>query len=471
MKYRIEQDTLGEVKVPSDAYFGAQTQRARENFQVSPLRLQPSFIRAQAMVKRAAALANAASGRLDKDTARAIVKAADEVIAGRHADQFVVDVFQAGAGTSQNMNMNEVLANRAIELLGGNRGDYSRVHPNDSVNMGQSTNDTIPTAIHISAYTEIHKNLLPAAIKLERAFKKKAKEFDPIIKSGRTHLQDAVPMRLGQEFGAYSHMIAKGRRRIEHASDALLELPIGGTAVGTGLNTTPNYRKDFIRHINKASGFRFRSAPNMFEAMQNLEAVVEVTGAIRVLATSLIKIANDLRLLSSGPRTGLGEIELPAVQPGSSMMPGKINPVLAEMLNMVCSHALGCDAAIQHAAQAGQLELNVMMPVLAYNLLLEIEILTGGMNSFTRRCVDGIKADENKCRYYAERSAGLATALSPHIGYQKAAELAKKALDTNRSVRELVLAEKILSKDKLEKILNIYKMTEDPSRIREKKSK
>jgi fumarate hydratase class II len=471
MKYRIEQDTLGEVKIPIDAYYGAQTQRARDNFRVSSLRLQPSFIRTQAIIKRAAALANKAAGKLEKEIAGAIVKAADEVIAGGFEDQFVVDVFQAGAGTSQNMNMNEVLANRAIELMGGKKGDYTRVHPNDSVNMSQSTNDTIPTAIRISAYTEIHRQLLPAAAMLEKALKKKAKEFDHIIKSGRTHLQDAVPMRLGQEFGAYAHMIARGRKRIEHAADALLELPIGGSAVGTGLNTSPNYRRDIIRHINKTSGFRFRSASNIFEAMQNLDAVVEVTGALRVLVTSLIKIADDLRLLSSGPRTGLREIELPAVQPGSSIMPGKINPVLAEMLNMVCYHALGCDTAIQQAAQAGQLELNVMMPVVAYNILLEIEILSGGMVSVTQRCVNGITADEKICRSYAEKSAALATALSPHIGYQKAAELAKQALETNQTVRELVLAEKILPKAKLEKILDIYKMTEDPSKAKNKKSK
>jgi len=471
MKYRIEQDTLGQVKVPIDAYYGAQTQRARDNFQVSTLRLQPPFLRAQAVIKRAAALANRASGRLPKDVANAIVQAADEIIAGEYAEQFVVDVFQAGAGTSQNMNMNEVLANRATEILGGEKGDYSRVHPNDSVNMGQSTNDTIPTAIHLSAYTEIHDRLLPTAGRLEKSLKKKAKEFDPILKSGRTHLQDAVPMRLGQEFGAYAHMIMAGRKRIEHASRALLELPIGGTAVGTGLNTAPNYRKDVIRHINKASGHRFRAASNMFEAMQNMDAVVEVTGALRVLVTSLIKIADDLRLLTSGPRAGLGEIVLPAVQPGSSIMPGKINPVLAEMLNMVCYHALGCDTAVHHAARSGQLELNVMMPVIAYNFLLEIEILTGGMRCFTERCVDGITADPDTCQYYAERSAALATALSPYIGYGKAAELAKRALDENRTVRDLVLDERTLPEDKLKAILDIHKMTEDPSRNREKKKK
>ncbi|MFH1756199.1 MAG: class II fumarate hydratase [Candidatus Latescibacterota bacterium] len=469
MKYRAEHDTLGEVKVPIDAYYGAQTQRACENFQVSSLRLQPAFIRAQAIIKRAAALSNMASGHLNQEAGKALVQAADEVITGQHDGQFVVDVFQAGAGTSQNMNMNEVLANRATEILGGKKGDYSRVHPNDSANMGQSTNDTIPTAIHISAYSEIHRHLFPAAARLEKALTSKAKEFDGIIKCGRTHLQDAVPIRLGQEFGAYAHMIKQGRLRVEHAGDALLEIPIGGTAVGTGLNTSATYKRDVIRHINKATGFRFRKAPNLFEAMQNLDAVVEVTGALRVLVTSLTKIANDLRLLSSGPRTGLGEIELPAVQPGSSIMPGKINPVMAEMLNMVCCHALGCDTAIQHAAQAGQLELNVMMPVVAYNLLLEIEILTGGMNGFTERCIRGITADEKACRYYSERSAALATALSPHIGYHKAAELAQKALDTKQTIRELVLAEKILPKDKLKDILDLYKMTEDPSNRKKQK--
>ncbi len=462
-KYRIERDTLGEVKVPVDAYYGAQTQRAAENFQVSSLKLQPAFVRAQAIIKRAAALANMASGRLDGTVGEALVRAADEIIAGKHADQFILDVFQAGAGTSQNMNINEVLANRASELLGGKKGDYSRVHPNDSVNMSQSTNDTIHAAIHISAFIEIRERLLPAVDSLGEALSAKAEEFDGIIKTGRTHLQDAVPMRLGQEFGGYASMMEHGHRRVEGASAALLELCIGGTAVGTGLNTDPLYKENIIKHINETTGCTFRTASNIFEAMQNLDAVVEATGALRVLATSLGKIADDLRLLSSGPSAGLAEIQLPAVQPGSSIMPGKVNPVLAEMLNMVCFHALGCDTAILFSAQAGQLELNVMMPVVAYNLLLEIEILTGGMNSFTDKCVGGITANAERCFYYAERSAALATALSPHIGYYRAAELAKKALETGRTIEDVVKEEDILDEKALRKILDLHRLTVDPA--------
>lgn len=451
------------MKVPGDAYYGAQTQRAVENFRVSSLRLQPSFIRAQAIVKRAAALANMASGRLDGTVGEAVVRAAEEIISGGLIDQFMVDVFQAGAGTSQNMNMNEVLANRASELLGGNLGDYSRVHPNDHVNLSQSTNDTIHVAIHISAYSEIHKNLLPAIENLEKALREKAGEFDGIIKSGRTHLQDAVPMRLGQEFGAYATMMAYGRRRIAQAADALLELCIGGSAVGTGINTDPNYSENAISHINEATGSRFRVAGDMFEAMQNLDAVVEVAGALRVLITSLRKIADDFRLLGSGPRTGLAEIKLPPVQPGSSIMPGKVNPVLAEMLDMVCFHALGCDTTILNSAQAGQLELNVMMPVVAYNLLHEIEVLTGGINSFTKKCVAGIQADSEKCLSYAEKSGALATALTPYIGYHRAAELAREALDKDELIRDLVISRKIMDEDKLKEILDLHGMTVDPS--------
>jgi len=463
MKYRIEHDTLGEVKVPEDAYYGAQTQRAVENFRISSLRLPPSFIRAQAIIKKAAATANMAAGKLDKDIGAAVVSAAGEVIEGRFDGQFVVDVFQAGAGTSQNMNINEVLANRASELLGGDRGVYDRVHPNDHVNMAQSTNDTIHVAIHISAYTEIQKRLLPAMLRLERALEAKAVEFDGVVKSGRTHLQDAVPMRLGQEFGAYAAMIRKGRRRVERASDALLEIGIGGTALGTGINTDHDYRRNAITAINEMTGFEFREPEDIFEAMQNLDAVVEVAGALRVVTTGLRKIADDFRLLSSGPRTGLAEIRLPAVQPGSSIMPGKVNPVLAEMLNMVCFHALGCDTCLLTAGQAGQLELNVMMPVAAYNLLLEIEILTGGIGSFVDRCVTGITANEKQCRLFAEKSAALATALNPYVGYHRAAELAKEALDKDELIRDLVLSAKIMDKEKLEKILDIHDMTIDPA--------
>jgi aspartate ammonia-lyase len=403
-----------------------------------------------------------ASGRLEKIIAEALVTAADQVISGEFHDQFVVDVFQAGAGTSQNMNMNEVLANRATEILGGSLGDYSRVHPNDHANMSQSTNDTIHTAIHLAAYAEIREQLLPAITGLEEALREKEREFDGVIKSGRTHLQDAVPMRLGQEFGGYAAMMEHGRQCIEHAADAFLDLCIGGTAVGTGLNTDPSYRENVIKHINEVTGYRFRSAANMFEAMQNLDAVVEVAGAIRVLITSLRKIADDLRLLSSGPLTGLAEIKLPAVQPGSSIMPGKVNPVLPEMLDMVCFHALGCDTAILHSAQAGQLELNVMMPVVAYNLLLEIEILSGGMRSFTQKCVSGIVADTERCEQYAESSSALVTALVPHIGYAKAAEIAKESLATGKSIKHIAASRKIMDPGQLEELLDIHKLTVDP---------
>jgi len=460
MKYRLERDTLGKVKVPHGSYYGAQTQRAVENFPVSGLRLQPSFIRAQAIVKRSAALANTASGRLDETVGAALVRAADEVLAGRFDDQFVVDVFQAGAGTSQNMNMNEVLANRACEILGGSLGEYSLVHPNDHANMSQSTNDTIHTAIHVAGYCDIREGLLPAARALEAELSRKAKRFGGVVKSGRTHLQDAVPISLGREFAAYATMVGRGCGRVEASYDALLELCIGGTAVGTGLNTDPEYKGRVIVHINEATGFRFRAAADPFEAMQGFDAVLEVAGALRVLVTSLRKISDDLRLLSSGPRTGLGEINLPAVQPGSSIMPGKVNPVLAEMLNMVCFHALGCDAAILSAAQAGQLELNVMMPVIAYNLLQEIEILAGGMRAFTDRCVKGIEANKSVCESYAEKSPALATALSPRIGYAAAAELAKQALDEDVLIRDLALKKKVLPEGTLRELLDPRRMAE-----------
>ncbi|NIM18913.1 MAG: aspartate ammonia-lyase [Candidatus Latescibacteria bacterium] len=467
--YRIERDTLGEVRVPKGSYYGAQTQRAVENFPISNLRLQPEFIRAQAIVKLAAARANVDAGQLDPKIGNAIMQAAREVMDGHFSNQFVVDVFQAGAGTSQNMNMNEVLANRASEILGGRLGEYRLVHPNDHVNMGQSTNDTIHTAIHISALIELQDRLLPALEQLVSAVREKEKEFDNIVKCGRTHLQDAVPMRLGQEFGGYASMLEKNSRRLEDSSDGLAELAIGGTAVGTGLNAAPHYRKRVIAAINELTGRRFRSARNLFEAMQSMDAVVECSGALRVLVTSLKKIADDLRLLQSGPRTGLGEIHFPPVQPGSSMMPGKVNPVLAEMLDMVCFHAMGNDAAVLHAAQAGQLELNVMMPVIAYNLLQAIQVLSSGMNAFAAKCVRGIESDEDTCRYYAERSAALATALSPYIGYEKASDLAKESLEANIPIRELLITRNIMSKADVDKILHIRGMTVDPEKLRRRK--
>ncbi len=465
MEYRTEHDSLGEVKVPCDAYYGAQTQRAVQNFPVSGLRLPATFVRAQAVIKRAAAKANMATGTLNREIAEALVAAGEEVMEGRFDDQFVVDAFQAGAGTSQNMNINEILANRAGELLGGELGVYDQVHPNDHANMAQSTNDTVHTAIHIAAVCEIHGRLLPAMEGLAEALEGKAVEFDHIVKAGRTHLQDAAPVRLGQEFGAYASMIRLGQRRIEAACESLMPLCIGGTAVGTGLNTDPDYRRHVLVHINEATGQTFTGADNLFEAMQGMDAVVETAGALRVLVTSLRKIADDLRLLGSGPRTGLAEICLPAVQPGSSIMPGKVNPVMAEMLNMVCFQCLGCDTAIVSAAQAGQLELNVMMPVIAYNLLQEIAILTGGIAAFTSRCIEGIEANEETCRANAERSPAVATALNPAIGYENAAKLAKEALARGMSVRDLAREKNILDEQQLAELLDLRRMTEDPGVI------
>ncbi len=461
-RYRIERDTLGKIRVPARAYYGAQTQRAVENFPISGLTLQPSFVIAQAMIKRAAAVANTTAEKLDPEIAAAIVQAADEIIKGKLLDQFAVDVYQAGAGTSQNMNMNEVLANRASELLGGKKGDYRRVHPNDHVNMGQSTNDTIHSAMHIAAVLETEKRLLPAVVALEKSLVKKAAEFDRLVKMGRTHLQDAVPMRLGQEFGGWAAMLGLSRGRVQAALDGLRELPLGGTAVGTGLNAVPGYRREAIREINRLTNGKFRSAKNLFEAVQSLDAVLAFSGSLRVLATSAKKIADDLRLLSSGPQAGLAEITLPEVQPGSSIMPGKVNPVMAEMLNMVCFGVFGNDATIQHAAQAGQLQLNVMMPVVAYRALDSVQILAAGLDVFTRRCIRGIGANAKTLRGYAERSGALATALSPHIGYDKAATLAQEATKKGVTVRELAEKKKHLSKSVISKILDLRRMTDDP---------
>ncbi len=459
MRVRTDHDSLGDIQVPAEAYWGPQTQRAVENFPISGLRLQPAFIRAQAIIKRACAKANMELGQLDKEIGQAIVQAAEEILSGRLMDQFVVDVYQAGAGTSQNMNANEVIANRAIEILGGQKGDYKRVHPNDHVNRGQSTNDTIPTAIHISALEEITHKLLPALEELGQALRTKAKEFDHIVKSGRTHLQDAVPMRLGQEFGAYARMTELGIERVKTAAKDLKELALGGNAVGTGINTPKGYKELAVKYINEVTRLDFRPAEDLFEAIQNRDAIVNVSGALRTVATSLIKIADDLRLLASGPKTGLNEIVLPAAQPGSSIMPGKVNPVLAEMLNMVCYGVLGCDHVVARTGQAGQLELNVMMPVMAYNVLHAIHILSTGVTAFTERCVRGITANEEICRKYAESTPQVVTALSPYIGYEKAAEVLKEALARNKTIREVVLEKQLLSKDKLDEAMDLRKLT------------
>jgi len=459
MDYRVDHDSLGDVQVPRDAYWGAQTQRAVENFPVSDLKLQSPFVRAQAIIKRACAQANVALGELDEAIGNAIVQAAEEVMDGEWHDQFVVDVYQAGAGTSQNMNANEVIANRAIEILGGERGEYSVVHPNDHVNRGQSTNDTMPTAIHISALEEITHRLIPALVELRDALQDKADEFDDIVKSGRTHLQDAVPMRLGQEFGAYARMIELGIERVRTNAEELKELAIGGNAVGTGINTPEGYKGKAVDYINEATDLGFRPADNAFEAIQNRDAAVNVSGALRTVATSLTKIADDFRLLSSGPKTGLGEINLPAVQPGSSIMPGKVNPVLAEMLNMIAFGAMGCDQVVSRGGQAGQLELNVMMPVMSYYLLHEIEILSNGAQAFNEKCVQGVTANEAVCQNYAESTPQVVTALSPYIGYEKAAEVLKKALDAGKSIREVVLEEGLLPEDQLNEAMDLKRLT------------
>ncbi|HEV8487193.1 MAG TPA: aspartate ammonia-lyase [Blastocatellia bacterium] len=456
---RIERDSLGEKELPADVYYGIQTARALENFQISGFTPYPSLVTATIQVKKASVRANAALGALDQERARAIEQAADDVLAGKYRDQFVVDPFQAGAGTSHNMNANEVLANRAIELLGGEKGNYSIVHPNDHVNMCQSTNDVFPTAMRLAAL-QLVDGLLPVMDGLADSLGRKAAEFDHIVKSGRTHLQDAVPVRLGQEFGAYSTAVRKNRSRIASAADELKEVGLGGTAAGTGLNAVTGYHKLVIAELSLITGQQLRAAGDYFEAMQSMASFVALSGAIRTLATDVIRIANDLRLLSSGPNTGLAEIRLPAVQPGSSIMPGKVNPVMAEMADMVCFQVLGNDQAIALAAQAGQLELNVMMPVIAFSLLMSLTIMTNGLDALRRRCVDGITANEERCRWYVEHSVSLVTALNPKIGYSRAAEIAKRAIAAGKSIREIVTEEGLLSPEEAEKLLDTYAMTE-----------
>jgi len=456
---RIEKDTLGKVKLPDNAYYGAQTQRAVGNFPISGLKLPRRFIRAQGIVKLAAARANSSLGQIDKRLVKAIEKAALEVIKGMYDDQFVVDVYQAGAGTSQNMNANEIIANRAIEILGGKRGDASIVHPNDHVNMAQSTNDTIPTSIYISSYESVRDDLVPALKKFQKALHEKARQFDDIVKSGRTHMQDAVPIRLGQEFGGYAEAVRKDIERVRKASDSLLSLPIGGNALGTGINAAPGFRRTIVKEIRKITGVKFKSCESLFEGIQNVNPALELSASIRGVAVTLTKIANDIRLLSSGPRTGLAEIQLPAVQPGSSIMPGKVNPVMAEMLNMVCYQVMGNDTAIAYATQASQLELNVMMPVIAHNLLFSIEILSNGVITFTDKCLKGIKADRVRCNEYADATLAMATALNPVIGYSSAAEISKESHRSGKTVKQISIEKGLLSEKEAKKVLDPRKLT------------
>jgi len=401
---------------------------------------------------------NASLGVLDSQVAEAIDKAADEVLAGSLREQFVVDPFQAGAGTSHNMNANEVLANRAIELLGGVKGDYSIVHPNDHVNMGQSTNDVFPTAMRLAALDLADKLIITVNL-LEGSLRAKSNEFDRIVKSGRTHLQDAVPVRLGQEFGAYATAIHRNANRIGRAADELKEIGLGGTATGTGLNAAPGYRKRIVEELSVITNQALRATEDYFEAMQSMSPFLTVSGALRTLATDLIKITNDLRLLSSGPNTGLAEINLPAVQPGSSIMPGKVNPVIAEMTGMVCFQVMGNDLVIATAAQAGQLELNVMMPVIAFNLLMSLTILSNSLTVLRERCVGGITADEERCQWYVEHSASLVTALNPRIGYSRAAEIAKRAISTGKTIRETLKEEGLLSSEEIDRVIDTRAMT------------
>lgn len=458
-EFRVEKDTMGEIRVPTRAYYGAQTQRAVNNFPISNLRFSRRFIRALGVIKLAAARANMNLKLLEKRLGDAIVQAAEEVSEGKFDGEFVVDVFQTGSGTSTNMNVNEVIANRAAEVLGAERGDKGRVHPNDHVNMGQSTNDVFPTAMHVAAGEAIERELLPSLRILESSFLRKSKEFEDVVKAGRTHLQDAVPVTLGQEFSGYASMITHGINRIEKSKESLLELPLGGTAVGTGLNAHPQFAERTIQEINKITGLRFRRAANYFEAMQNRDALVEAHGAIKTIAVSLMKIANDLRLMYSGPKTGLAEIELPATQPGSSIMPAKVNPVIPEAVNMVAAKIIGNDVTIAVAGLNGNFELNTMMPVMAYTMLESIEVEANCSKVLAEKCVDGIKANVAQCQKFAEESMALVTAFAPIIGYDAAAKVAKKSMQTGKSLKDILVEDRILSQEKVKEIFNLKKMT------------
>jgi aspartate ammonia-lyase len=456
---RTEKDPLGNKEVPVDALYGVQTVRATENFPISGLRPLWPVVVAQVWIKKAAALTHKETGRLDAKLADAIVAAADEVLAGKHDDQFVVDPYQAGAGTSHNMNVNEVLANRANELLGGERGTYKPVHPNDHVNMAQSTNDTIPTNIRLSCLSQLDA-FIGAFETLRDALAAKGVEFDHIVKAGRTHLQDAMPIRLGQEFTAYAGSMDRAIRRVREAADYLRDLGIGGSAVGTGVTVEKEYPELMNKYLRQISGLDLRVGADRIQLMQSMGDVAGFSASMRVLAVDLSKIASDLRIMVMGPRTGIDEIKLPAVQPGSSIMPGKINPSIPEMVNQVCFQVMGLDTTVSIAAEHGQLELNVMMPVIAFNVLLTMRILTNTAKIFAEKCVLGIEANEDMCAYWVERSAALATALMPHLGYARAAEISKQSVKEGLLVRELVKRDKLLPADQIDDVLDLRKMTE-----------
>ncbi len=459
-KYRAETDSMGEMKVPASSYYGAQTARAVENFPISGIRFSTEFIRALGMIKLAAAGVNMELGLLDKKIGNAICDAAREVLEGKLDAHFVLDVFQTGSGTSTNMNTNEVIANRANEILGGAIGDKSPVHPNDHVNMGQSSNDVIPTAIHVSALEAIVKRLVPVLEELKTSLEEKARQFDKVIKIGRTHLQDATPIRLGQEFSGYASMIEHGIRRVKNCVPHLSELPQGGTAVGTGINTHPEFGSMVAKELSKMTDIEFREAENHFEAQGSKDAACEASGALKVLAVSFLKIANDVRWLGSGPRCGIGELIIPPVQPGSSIMPGKVNPVIGEAVTQVAAQVIGNDVTITLAAQSGSFELNVMMPLIAYNLLQSVTLLTNVANVFKDKCISGLQADDARAGDMVEKSLAMCTSLAPIIGYDNAASIAKEAFSTGKTIREVALERGVLPEDELNKVLNPWSMTE-----------
>jgi fumarate hydratase class II/aspartate ammonia-lyase len=461
--FRIEKDYLGEMRVPKNVYYGVQTARAVENFPISGQTSQPVFTTSIVQIKKAAAMVNVELSCLDSKIGNMIILACDRILNGEFQDQFVVDVYQAGAGTSHHMNVNEVIANIAIEMLGGEKGNYSVVHPNDHVNYGQSTNDVYPTAMRIAAL-QSSKRLIRNLYALTETFNRKAKSFDSIVKSGRTHLQDAVPIRVGQEFSGYAESLLKTARGIERAGEGLKDLGIGGSAVGTGINTHPEYAGKVVEKLRKMTNLDLRESKNRFESMQSSAPFMEFSGALRTLSVELIRIANDLRLMNSGPNTGLAEIELPAVQPGSSIMPGKVNPVIPEMMNMVCFSVIGNDASVSLAAQAGQFELNVMMPVIQYKLLDSVFILTNAVKIFNEKCIGGITVNAAKCQDYAIRSLGIVTVLNPIIGYSKAAEVVKETMQTGKSAKEIIQQWGLLSGEQLEQALSPISMTEPHER-------
>lgn len=459
---RIEHDSMGAMEISKSAYYGIQTQRASENFTISGIKPLPTYIDACILIKKATALANSELGCISAEIGTAIVQAADETLSGKFRDQFIVDIYQAGAGTSHHMNINEVLANRALEILGDEKGNYQRVSPNDHVNYGQSTNDVIPTAIRIGGLLALSKTLYPAIENAIANLDNKAEEFQEIVRSARTHLQDAVPVRLGENFRAWAQILRDHQNRIYVASGDLMVLGLGGSAAGTGLNTHPQYRRRVIEILSELLENPLEPAPHLMAAMQTMAPFVNVSSALRNLAQDLIKISHDLRLLDSGPKTGFKEIQLPPVQPGSSIMPGKYNPVIAEMTSMVCFQIFGYDQAIALAAQAGQLELNVMMPLIAYNLIHSIEILGNTIATLSDRCIQGITAVPERCLNYAEGSLALVTALNPHIGYLNAAAVAKESLETGKSLRQIVLEKGLMTESELAQVLDLEKMSAMP---------